>query len=197
MRKLLALVALAVLPACVGPALWYDAYEGKAGATAAQMQSTVETARFVALVAGRGKTLAAYVGVALSDAEHDASAIQGAFDSIQPPSPRADRLRDQLDAVRAEAEDRFGALPTPVLTLFGVASLKIAALSVDVEEITTFRTQARIKPVPEALGHQLAAEASEAAYHATTRTLNLELPQTMGGAELAAWIERFLAAAAA
>ena len=103
MRKLLALVALAVLPACVGPALWYDAYEGKAGATAAQMQSTVETARFVALVAGRGKTLAAYVGVALSDAEHDASAIQGAFDSIQPPSPRADRLRDQLDALLSKA----------------------------------------------------------------------------------------------
>jgi ABC-type transporter Mla subunit MlaD len=102
-RKLLPLVALAVLPACVGPALWYDAYEGKAGATAAQMQSTVETARFVALVASRGKALSAYAGVALSDAERDASAIEGAFDSIQPPSPKADQLRDQLDQLLAKA----------------------------------------------------------------------------------------------
>jgi hypothetical protein len=102
-RKLLPLVALAVLPACVGPALWYAAYEGKAGATAAQMQSAVETARFVALVAGRGKVLSAYVGVALTDAEGDASAIQGAFDSIQPPSPKADRLRDQLDPLLSKA----------------------------------------------------------------------------------------------
>jgi hypothetical protein len=102
-RKLLPLVALAVLPACVGPALWYDAYEGKAGATAAQMQSTLETARFVALAAGRGKALSAYVGVALTDAEQDASAIQGAFDSIQPPNSRADQLRDQLDALLSKA----------------------------------------------------------------------------------------------
>ena len=103
MRKLLPLVALAVLPACVGPALWYDAYEGKAGGTAAQMQSTVETARFVALAAGRGKALSAYVGVALTDAEQDASAIQGAFDSIQPPNPNADRLRDELDPLLSKA----------------------------------------------------------------------------------------------
>jgi hypothetical protein len=102
-RKLLPHVALAVLTSCVGPALWYDAYEGKAGATAAQMQSTVETARFVALIASRGKALSAYVGVALSDAEHDASAIEGAFGSIQPPSAKADRLRDQLDPLLTKA----------------------------------------------------------------------------------------------
>jgi transcription-repair coupling factor (superfamily II helicase) len=102
------------------------------------------------------------------------------------------RDREELDVVRAEAEDRFGVLPPPVLTLFGVASLKLAAVSLGVEEIATFRTQARIKPVPEALGYQLAAESAEATYHATTRTLNLELSQAMGGAELTAWIERAL-----
>jgi transcription-repair coupling factor (superfamily II helicase) len=100
----------------------------------------------------------------------------------------------ELEVVRAEAEDRFGALPRPVLTLFGVASLKIAALALGVGEITTFRTQARIKPVPEAVGYQLAATAGEASYHPATRTLNLELPPAMGGAELTAWIERTLMA---
>jgi transcription-repair coupling factor (superfamily II helicase) len=99
--------------------------------------------------------------------------------------------------VRAEAEDRFGVLPTPVLTLFGVASLKLMALSLGVTEITTFRTQARIKPVPEAVGYEVASEAPEATYHATTNTLNLELPQTMGGAELTAWIERAMVSGAA
>jgi transcription-repair coupling factor (superfamily II helicase) len=107
------------------------------------------------------------------------------------------RDREELDVVRAEAEDRFGVLPTPVLTLFGVASLKLAALSLGVAEITTFRTQARIKPVPEAVGYEVASEAPEATYHATTNTLNLELPQTMGGAELTAWIERAMVSGAA
>ena len=103
MRKLLPVVALAVLPACVGPALWFDAYAGKAGATASDMRSTVETARFVALVAARGRALSPYVGVILTDAEQDASAIEGAFDSIQPPNPRADQLRDQLDELLSKA----------------------------------------------------------------------------------------------
>lgn len=103
MRKLLPLVALAVLPACVGPALWFDAYAGKAGATAAQMRSAVETARFVALVAARGKALSPFVGVILTDAEQDASAIEGQFDSIQPPGARSDQLRQQLDALLSKA----------------------------------------------------------------------------------------------
>ena len=103
MRKLLPLVALAVLPACVGPALWFDAYAGKAGATAADMRSTVETAQFVALVAARGKALSPFVGVILTDAEQDSSAIEGAFDSIQPPGARSDQLRQQLDALLSKA----------------------------------------------------------------------------------------------
>jgi transcription-repair coupling factor (superfamily II helicase) len=106
------------------------------------------------------------------------------------------RDAEELGVVRSEAEDRFGALPTPVLTLFGVASLKVAASALGVEEVTTFRTQARIKPVEEALGFQLAADLPAATYHATTRTLNLELPQTMGGADLTAWIEAALTSVA-
>jgi hypothetical protein len=67
------------------------------------MRSVVETARFVALVASEGKALSPSVAVALTDAEQDASAIQGAFGSIQPPNPQADELRDQLDELLSQA----------------------------------------------------------------------------------------------
>ena len=43
-------------------------------------------------------------------------------------------------------------LPAPVSALFAVAFLKLACLAAGIEEVTTFRTQVRIKPVEEALG---------------------------------------------
>jgi hypothetical protein len=43
------------------------------------------------------------VAVVISDAEADASAIRGTFDSIQPPESRADRLRVELDRLLSEA----------------------------------------------------------------------------------------------
>jgi transcription-repair coupling factor (superfamily II helicase) len=100
--------------------------------------------------------------------------------------------QDGLDTVRTEAEDRFGALPQPVRSLFAVASLKLTALAIEVKEITTFRNQIRIKPVDEARGLELAAALDGASYHATTKTLNLELPTGMGGEDLARWVEETL-----
>ncbi|MGH2813347.1 MAG: TRCF domain-containing protein, partial [Actinomycetota bacterium] len=99
---------------------------------------------------------------------------------------------DDLEAIRAEAEDRFGGLPQPVRSLFAVASLKLTCLAIGVEDISTFRNQIRIKPVDEARGLEIAIEGSRASYHATTKTLNLELPTTMSGEELSAWIEEGL-----
>jgi hypothetical protein len=40
----------------------------------------------------------------------------------------------------------------------------------------------------------VAAEVADASYHPTTMTLNLALPQTMGGADLTAWVERTITA---
>jgi transcription-repair coupling factor (superfamily II helicase) len=102
------------------------------------------------------------------------------------------RDHEQLDAVRSEAVDRFGALPQPVRSLFAVASLKLAALAVGVNEITTFRNQIRIKPIEEGPGLELAGAVEGATYHAATRTLNLPLPTTMSGEQLAAWVEETL-----
>src|SRR6266545_4703008 len=99
---------------------------------------------------------------------------------------------EQLDAVREEAEDRFGVLPQPVKSLLAVASLKLTSLAAGVQEITTFRNQIRIKPIEEGQGLEHAASVDGASYHGATRTLNLQLPTTMSGEELARWVEETL-----
>ena len=99
----LAAAALVLLTACVGPARSFNSYRGKAGATAADMVSAVETGRVAVETAMRGRAFAPYLSVVLSEAEDDASAIQGTFDSIQPPDPRSDQLRSQLDDLMTPA----------------------------------------------------------------------------------------------
>jgi hypothetical protein len=97
-----------VLASCVGPARSFDAYAGKAGATAGQMSGPVQTVLLVAQAAAGGKVFAPYVSVTIGDAEKDASAIQGAFDSIQPPDAQSDRLRSQLDELLSAAVSVIG-----------------------------------------------------------------------------------------
>jgi transcription-repair coupling factor (superfamily II helicase) len=100
--------------------------------------------------------------------------------------------RDEADlaSVRGEAEDRFGDLPPSVSALFAVAELRLVCLSLGIEELTTLRTrnQIRVRPVDEARGLEAAAAMPEAAYHAATRTLNLEYSPQLGGQALADWI---------
>jgi transcription-repair coupling factor (superfamily II helicase) len=103
------------------------------------------------------------------------------------------RDHGELETVSVEAEDRFGALPQPVRALFAVASLKLASLDVGVEEVSTFRSQVRLRPVAESLGHELAATVAEASYHEATKTLNLIPSPTLGGEALARWVEDTIA----
>jgi transcription-repair coupling factor (superfamily II helicase) len=107
------------------------------------------------------------------------------------------RDHTELDQVRAEAEDRYGALPPSVRTLFGVASLKITARHLGIEEVATFRTQVRIRPIDEAMGLETAAAVEGARYHAATRTLNLSQPPGAGGEALTQWVEDVLRRATA
>jgi transcription-repair coupling factor (superfamily II helicase) len=86
------------------------------------------------------------------------------------------RHHDELARVRAEAEDRFGRIPDEVRTLFAIQSLRLACLATGVEEISTIRMQIRIKPVAPELGHSLAQDREDAAYHEVTKTLNLQPP---------------------
>jgi transcription-repair coupling factor (superfamily II helicase) len=104
---------------------------------------------------------------------------------------------EALERVASEAEDRFGTLPQPVRALLAAASLKVTALGLGVAEISTFRQQIRVKPVPEAEALGITAAVEGASYHAATGTLNLALPGTMSGEDLSRWVEDALRAAVA
>ena len=102
----------------------------------------------------------------------------------------------RLSEVRAEAEDRYGALPVEVATLFAVGSLRITCARLGISEISTYRDEVRLRPValPDALAVDLTERVPEASHHATTGTLNL-VPDRVPGADLPAWIERRIIAA--
>jgi transcription-repair coupling factor (superfamily II helicase) len=104
------------------------------------------------------------------------------------------RDHEALARVREEAEDRFGHLPPPVRTLFALASLKVTAREAGVEEVTTFRNQVRLRPLPEAVGLEVAARVEGASYHRATATVNLTPPPALGGEALARWVEEALRA---
>jgi len=93
----------AAATSCVLPARSTSAYRGKALSTTTAAISALESARFTADLAGRGRLTAAYSSIAMREAETDASAAQADFDSIQPPNTTSDRLRAQLDPLLADA----------------------------------------------------------------------------------------------
>jgi transcription-repair coupling factor (superfamily II helicase) len=101
-----------------------------------------------------------------------------------------------LERVREETVDRYGQLPAEVETLFSVASLRITADRLGVDEISTYKKEIRVKPLalPASAELALAERVPGATYHRTTQTLNLA-PDRIAGAELPAWIEERLVAA--
>jgi transcription-repair coupling factor (superfamily II helicase) len=103
---------------------------------------------------------------------------------------------DGLRAIRAEAADRYGALPPEVEALFAVASLRVTARRLGVEEISMFRDQVRLTPVD--LDEQRLATLEErapgASFHRARQTLNFASGRR-SGAELVAWVEAALRAA--
>jgi hypothetical protein len=112
-RGVLAAILLSCA-ACVAPARGFDAYEGKAAATASSAGSAVRTALLTVDIAGRGGLFAPNVSILVQGAEEDAVSAEGTFASIQPPDPASDRLRVELEALLAPAVD-------------GLAQLRIAA----------------------------------------------------------------------
>jgi transcription-repair coupling factor (superfamily II helicase) len=100
------------------------------------------------------------------------------------------RDHEALAMIRDETVDRFGALPDPVEVLFAIASLRLSALALDVEEITTYREQVRVKPLvlSDVVEIGLSALIPGATYADATRTLNL-VPERVFGADLVRWVE--------
>ena len=101
----------------------------------------------------------------------------------------AARDADDLAAVRAETEDRFGRIPDEVRTLFAIQSLRLASLASGVEEISTIRRQIRIRPVEPSVGHAVAATRDDAVYHEVTKTLNLQPPPQFTEELLVGYVE--------
>ena len=123
---LLATVGLVCLGACVGPARSDGVYLGKAVETAKAVRSSAESARLAAIAATRGDATGQYSSVVLGDAEDDAGAAVGAFDSIQPPSGTSDALHDRLSPLFTSVTDilralRIEARRTDLSRLAGIA----------------------------------------------------------------------------
>ena len=95
-----------------------------------------------------------------------------------------------LGEIRDETIDRYGALPEQVEVLFAIASLRLTAARLGVEEVTTYRDQVRLTPVAisDASLVDLPERIPGATYHATKRTLNL-VPERVFGADLVRWVE--------
>jgi transcription-repair coupling factor (superfamily II helicase) len=95
----------------------------------------------------------------------------------------------ELDRIRSETVDRYGALPAEVETLFAVASLRVTCMALGVEEVSTWRDQVRVRPVdvPDRLRLDLEERIPGASFHETKRTLNLT-PDRIPGTELPGWI---------
>ena len=102
-----------------------------------------------------------------------------------------------LEQIRTETLDRYGALPDEVETLFAIASLRVSARALGVEEISTFRDQVRLKPVAieEALLTDLEERVYGSSYAPESQTLNL-VPERVFGKDLVAFVERWLLEAA-
>jgi hypothetical protein len=115
-------VALAGCTRSVGPTRTADDYEAKAADTAEAVLSAVRTAELVAVAADRGRAFGPFVAVALDDAEGEASGAAATFESLQPPGPSSDRLRDELGDLTGEAAD-------------ALAGLRIAARRGDLDEL--------------------------------------------------------------
>jgi transcription-repair coupling factor (superfamily II helicase) len=104
---------------------------------------------------------------------------------------------ETLEQIRAETVDRYGALPDQVDTLFAIASLRVTARALGVEEVSTYRDQVRLTPVaiPDHLLVDLEDRVYGASYHPEKQTLNL-VPERVFGTDLVRFVERWLLEAA-
>ncbi|HUR51539.1 MAG TPA: hypothetical protein VMZ11_05405 [Mycobacteriales bacterium] len=107
---LASLLSLVLVTSCVSPSRTDRDYELKAGNSAKAVASSVATALLGVKAAKEGKATGPYLSVLLAAAEEDAGSVQSQFDSVQPPSERADAIRRRLDEQLSAALDTLAAL---------------------------------------------------------------------------------------
>jgi broad specificity phosphatase PhoE len=98
-------VALGAVTSCVGPSRTDDDYERKAANTAEAISSSLGTVQLGAENVLRRNVFGPYLSRLVAEAEDDAQSAQQAFDSVQPPSDRADEVHDHLDQLVQDALD--------------------------------------------------------------------------------------------
>lgn len=107
---LVLLLVLAGTAGCVSPSRTDRDFELKAGNSAKAVSSSVATALLGVRAAQKGRATGPYLSVLLASAEKDVSSVQAQFDSVQPPSERADAVRATLDEQLQAASDALAQL---------------------------------------------------------------------------------------
>jgi hypothetical protein len=72
-------------------------YESRAATTAERMVSPVATGQLLAQLGAKGDLFGAYAKTATTGTLDEADQIQSAFNQVQPPNLRAEKLRAQID----------------------------------------------------------------------------------------------------
>jgi hypothetical protein len=115
------LVAVAAA-ACTTNSPGHAGYESRAATTAERMISPVATGELLAELGRRGNLLGPYAKTATTGALDQADAIQSAWNQVQPPDPRSEPLRTELDRLLQRATD-------------ALVELRIAARKGDLERL--------------------------------------------------------------
>ncbi|MCA1839633.1 MAG: hypothetical protein ABR507_05395 [Actinomycetota bacterium] len=96
-------LCLLLCTGCISTPFDFNAYEAKAVGAAQGVLSAVNSARLAVHLGAKGKSYQPYLEVILRESEEDATGIEGQFDSVQPPGPDSDALRDELDKMMQTA----------------------------------------------------------------------------------------------
>jgi hypothetical protein len=109
MRRV-AVLLLVLTTACVSSSRTDRDYELKAGNSAKAVASSVATALLGVEAAVKHKAGGPYLSVLLARAEEDAASVDAQFGSVQPPSERADAIREELEEQLSAALDVLATL---------------------------------------------------------------------------------------
>jgi transcription-repair coupling factor (superfamily II helicase) len=108
---------------------------------------------------------------------------------------------EQIEEVRAELLDRFGALPAPVETLLKVAELRVVVALAGLHEVIASGPSIRFAPVemPDSMQLRIARLYPKATLKAATRTVMIPRPlnpdrSELTDDELLQWVHGVIAA---
>jgi len=127
-RTCAAILALASLASCVGPARTFDVYASRAEKSAEQAESAIETTLAAIDVAVATQAFSPFISITIQDANETVDGAESGFASIQPPDQASDEVRQKVLPVLSDASD-------------AIALARIAARRVDIESLVDLRPQ--------------------------------------------------------